>query len=740
MPSPFSRKNSEAAAAADAPPRDSGTPSGSTAREPVPLALAALHLTVISAFAIAQPLLNLLGKYPAFFAAHESSSLQVLAFCLVLLLLPPAVLILVEFLVGLVSEAARWGVHLVFIALLAAIFALQISRKFADGAGVVFVLAVVLGIAGAVLYARAAPVRSIVSFLGFAPLLFAILFIFISPVSKIILSGSAKSYTVPNGQRPPIVLLVFDAFPQELIRDGKGNVDAKRYPAFAELAREGTWYKNATTAHENTVFSVPSILDGNFPKTGTHPILADHPNNLFTLLASAYKINDQEVATNLCPPGKCSHADEPSFAKKLKTLVSDTSVVYEYLTLPKNLQNRLPAVDDRWANFRSNDSGTASAGAGKNPSAKSVLAALRGMRPRVYNDSVKRIGTLGPGPELTFIHTLLPHEPRQYDENSRQYPAGASRDSSTEGPPSFNNRFLTEQGHARDLLQAGFTDRLVGSAIDRLKQQGLWDKAMFIVVSDHGESYRTKATPAPAFVPGKLGYRRAVTPANIGDIAPIPLFIKYPAEKKGRVDERYVKTIDILPTIAAQLRFKLPFTVDGRSMLDPAYRGRPQVVVEKTAGGNVTVSPAELEAKRKVSLAHQTALFGDTWASLYRYGPDPDLIGKPVSSLKVVSGEGFTVSIRGGEAKPFANVDPDGATLPLQVEGQVKEGAPAGHDLAAALNGKIVATGETFAPIGPNKLEVSLLLPGSAFRAGRNDLRIYEIRPGNELRLVADAP
>ena len=36
------------------------------------------------------------------------------------------------------------------------------------------------------------------------------------------------------------------------------------------------------------------------------------------------------------------------------------------------------------------------------------------------------------------------------------------------------------------MLMLRFADRLLGDAIDQMKRSGLWDKALVIVVADHG--------------------------------------------------------------------------------------------------------------------------------------------------------------------------------------------------------------------------------------------------------------
>ena len=59
----------------------------------------------------------------------------------------------------------------------------------------------------------------------------------------------------------------------------------------------------------------------------------------------------------------------------------------------------------------------------------------------------------------------------------------------------------------------------------KLKAEGIWDKALVVLTADHGVS----------FIPGQ--HRRSVTAANFSDIASVPLFVKLPHEKVGRIDD-----------------------------------------------------------------------------------------------------------------------------------------------------------------------------------------------------------
>src|SRR4051794_3287001 len=330
----------------------------------------------------------------------------------------------------------------------------------------------------------------------------------------------------------PVVLVVFDAFRVTLLEDADGNIDATRFPNLAALAQSATWYRHATTAHENTIYSVPAILDGRAPRPRTRPTLAYHPQNIFTLLGADHRMNVQEEATQMCPVKYC----------------------------------------------------------GK-PSSADIIERLSHGRVTRFQRVLNRIKP-GAEPELTVMHAFFPHEPRQYLPDGKSYQPGGDFESALDGTESFTNEWLTEQSLQRTLLQMMFTDSLVGRLVKRLHDTGEWDKTLLVITADHGESFKRKGTPAADFKPGHLHWRRAVTPSNLEEIAPVPLFVKYPGQTDGKVDQRFVKTTDVLPTIADVTEHPARWNVAGRSLRDDSYKGQAAVSVGKTFGGAVTI-PAQ---------------------------------------------------------------------------------------------------------------------------------------------------
>jgi hypothetical protein len=80
---------------------------------------------------------------------------------------------------------------------------------------------------------------------------------------------------------------------------------------------------------------------------------------------------------------------------------------------------------------------------------------------------------------------------------------------------------------------------------------------MVIVTADHGVSFTT-GEPL-----------RSVSAKNFPEIMWTPLFVKYPGQDAGAVDDRPAESIDVFPTIADVVGAEIPWKVDGQSLRGP---------------------------------------------------------------------------------------------------------------------------------------------------------------------------
>ena len=274
-------------------------------------------------------------------------------------------------------------------------------------------------------------------------------------------------------------------------------------------------------------------------------------------------------------------------------------------------------------------------------------------------------------PRLHYLHTLLPHVPWRFRPDGSTYADIAL--------PGYFSRWGEDPGQARfgqqrHLLQLGLADRLLGEYLDRLEAIGDFDRATVIVAADHGIS----------FVPGERS--RGIGEANVGGIASVPLLYKEPGQRTGTVQHQPVQLIDIVPTIAAQLRLDPPWTFDGRDMFaaGPATDRRVHGPF-----GAVDV-PENLTPAVEALAADMHQVFGDgTTGSLYGLGGAHSLIGtQALDSATAPSQHCWILE------QPTTTPDADGSTG--YVYGRID--APAGADIAVALsiNGVVAATARSY--------------------------------------------
>jgi sulfatase-like protein len=663
---------------------------------------AGLHLAGLSALAVAQPLFDLLSDNVEFFAVRGSTRWDVVLFAVGIVVLPPLVLLGVEVLAGLAHARAAALVHLVFVAALVGLLALQVVRGVDLPSLLLVVLAAALGAAAALLYRRARPARVLLSVLGATPVLFLVLFLFFSPVSRLLDSPPQPHLArAPSGA--PVVMVVLDELPIVSLMRADGEIDAKRYPNFARLAEDATWYRNTTTVHEWTTGAVPAILTGERP--GGLPLFLDHPDNLFTLLGGSYDLNVHESQTHLCPPELCDPDREP-LAERVGSLLSDLSIVYGHLVLPEDLSDELPSISTAWRDFGGGDGPQALLQAGP---------AQSGGRPAAYTERDAEVqefvDSLEPSerPTLSFLHVLLPHHPWEYLPDGKIYASDLGFQPGLVNEGWTGDPELAIQAQQRHLLQVGYTDLALGRILDKLHETGLYDRSLVVVVADHGVSFRPH------------GERRRVEEGNMEEIAFVPLFVKPPGQTDGAIVDDHARTTDILPTIADILGVEVPWKTDGRSLLAGGGDG-PDVRVGTSSGDVVVGDDEELVERRAQVLAHQIDLFGegDDEPGLFGIGPRPDLLGRPLDGLAGAVSGGPTF-----ESYGESDYDPVAPFAPVRVYGRIV-GAPAGQDIAVAVNGRVVAVTRSFEHDGDTL--VSAVTPEDAYRAGANSVRVFVVQ------------
>jgi hypothetical protein len=470
-----------------------------------------------------------------------------------------------------------------------------------------------------------------------------------------------------------VILLVLDELPSDSLLDRRGRIDPLRYPNFAALAGDATWFRNAYSIYDSTTKAVPLILDGRRPVKGSSGDRRSHPRSIFDMFGRlGYRIVSSEEATALCPTRLCRGA-----------------------------RTKRPAIIPR----------------------------LNHGRPERFARFVR---SLRPGRRPTFWmkHVLLPHGPYLY------LPSGAStrrepRDlvpgmNSTRG---FHDPFLTRHNEQRYLLQLGYVDRLLGRLLRRLRAKGMYDDAMIVITADHGFAWQVGAAT-----------RRSVSAGNVEELAPVPLLVKRPRQRRGRVNDSYVRTLDVAPTIADVLGFSLGYRADGRSGFGLAARRRRFVSLPtRDFSATVRIGGRRWEARRRRVVRRRLRQFGSGSHGLHTgIGPNRHLLGRATAELERASAAASRATI--AAAGELRRVRRASGLVPAQIAGDL-HGRPvrARRDIAVSVNGRIEAVGRSFHLRDDPTEHYAVMVPESSLREGSNVVEVFEVVRGRTLRLLARA-
>ena len=665
-----------------------------------------LHVWVLWAFAVAQPIYDVLRKSAEFFVAHEADRVDLLLLTLMLSAVLPGILAAVIWAAGRVSAAAGHAAMLLTVAGFTALIAMQGLRAAGGFPNVTtFVVAAIAGVIAAGLYARVDGVRQVLTVLSPAIVIFPALFLvhgnmraLMRPPSEGALAG------VEVRGDTPVVMVVFDQLPLVSLMGAGDQIDATAFPSFAALQRDGLWFRNATTVADLTGWALPAIVSGEYPVEGRLPVTADHPRNLFTTLGSSYAMEVVEPITQLCPEALCPRASDPRAVTQL-SMLSDLSIVYPRIFLPPAIAATLPPLTDNWRDFAQNH----------NWRRRWVGERDRDRRlpPQSFIDGISRDDAAS---TLYFMHVLLPHEPYIYSADGTQFTDETVLPGLREGRWT-GDEWLTTQAYQQHLLQVQFVDTILGRLVARLKEQGLYDRALLVVTSDHGVAF----TPRRPF--------KAIMDSTVPTIVPVPLFIKRPFSRGGEISDRNVQAIDVLPTVADILDVTLPWTSAGTSALGGAPEAGHKTLFYNGAR-NRRELPASMRPLVTDFVSRKLALFGPTEAGGHFQpvqSPAAAIIDRPVSELTV--GERTTLRLRLNDRYLFNDVKPESGFVPARLTGQVMgdRGTAQRWPLAIAINGVVRAT--TWSGAGATLVPgrwTAVVNPASLAR-GRNAVDVFVI-------------
>jgi len=698
-----------------------------------------LVLAGLCGLAVAQPLLELLGKNPSTFQYRGLAGTQIAWFAVAVVVVPPVVLWLVGVVADLAGHRTGTAVHLATVALLLFCVGVLLAKAVSDAAWFDLVVGLAAAAGGTWAYARVAAVGLWLRLLAAANLVFLFTFCFASPASDWITTpdqvaaDTQFSGVGAGGQPPSVLLLVLDELPTQSMLDGDGEVDAVRFPNLARFAGDATWYRHASTVSPFTQSAVPALLDAQDPHGD--PIWTDHPDNLFSLLAASHHLIVSESLTKLCgfevcagepvpPPdgGGDEAVDAGARSTEWAALAGDVRRLWVERVGPgpagqartfddfEEDLTRPGEAADAAGSSSSESNGEALTTVPANQQLDGYFASSLANQPTRLTSFLDALQPTDQ-PFFAFFHLVLPHQPWFSREDGTRY-----RTPGDYTGPDISSPWRARVTRQRHLLQAQYTDRLVGLVLDRLQATGEYDDAVVVVASDHGAS----------FEPGESV--RSIEDRNLDDIAYAPLLIKAPGQEEGAVDDRNVLTVDVVPTVAALLGTEPTWDVDGVTLTDdPAIdeRGDDKYVYSYTDAFTYDFLGIEEFDDRERFRAMRADVFDpvsrrdDPIVALYADQPGAALIGRRADEVFVSGGDDALV--RGlDDLRGPRDDEPLGEVIGLV------PGAPAGAEVVVAVNGTVVGVSPVFDDATTSRQFV-VLLPAGVLRTGQgatNEVRI----------------
>jgi Sulfatase len=318
-----------------------------------------------------------------------------------------------------------------------------------------------------------------------------------------------------------------------------------------------------------------------------------------------------------------------------------------------------------------------------------------------------------------FMHSTLPHGPSRFLPDGRGYPINRK------GYPGFalgrwtDRQWLVDQSFQRHVLQVQYTDELVGGLLDKVREAGLYDRAVILLTADHGVSFRAGQP------------RRRLTRQTTPDLVLVPFIVKRPGQRSGEVDDRAVRSVDALPTLAKAARVRVPWRTDGIPADERSVdRGAPIDVMDDGEPRRPQPLGTLLDGLRAREAVEARLLRH----GVYRIGPRPDLIGRRIADPALATaGPRATVDAPGA----YRAIAEDAPNLPALVTGDVtglKDNTP----IAVAVNGRIEATTRVFHEHG--RPQYAALVPPDSLRPGSNTVAVLHLLPGDRLRTIGGLP
>ena len=653
----------------------------------------------LSTMAITQPLLELYAKNITIFSAAKVSSFEASVFIGVVAFVPALCCAFIDRFSSVLGPKVNESVRLVLIASLSLLLGFGVARWLRpDGNVFSIFVGIAFSIAVPIAFDRSKAIRvwshwmsvlSIAVVAGVVVAAWPVLAETNGPTSDAIVRNKAVT----------VLQVIFDEFPLFPLLDDEGRINGVRFPGFAELAENATWYRNSTAVSNMTTFAVPAILSSQFPNQSEGPYLSKYRKNIFTLYGGRTSVSGTEPITSLCPHAVCVDRQRDSAIfdfLRIKSFFRDAMFVYGHRVFPPFIRRNIPSIEGNWG-------GVENWGRTLEQMAKGALSPVEAVE-----QAVKSVAG-GDSAQIQVVHALLPHGPWTLTPDLRV---------SDRSPVEYGNNPVDDlrKTYQTFLYKVGAADQVMKNLIHDLKASGKWDSTLLVVTADHGISFEPNMP------------RRETDFSNsdqVSDIYRIPTFIKYPHQSLGSVDDCAISNLDLLPTIIDVTQTTTSWKFSGQSIARTCPIGRVRHVMAWKFSGQTPVMDSGFEEVRNRANHYSKLVSNDgPLNNIAAVGESASLIGTAIGD---VPEDGRIVSWALQQKDLFSNISSQrGSRVPALVTGTIAVSSPleVGTEGIIAVDG--IAAGVVDGLSGATAaIEYTAVLDYTLLTAGSHTIQLY---------------
>ena len=349
-------------------------------------------------------------------------------------------------------------------------------------------------------------------------------------------------------KKPNVILITFDALSATDM--SLHGYNRRTTPYWEDLAKESYVFQNMHSNYERTIASLLSILTSKYPWT----------HGAYKWLEHLEDKNEENIATQL--------------GEEYYT----TAIVPSAIQHPEFLGLKGKFDYARWANFElPRISSIYNFFPDLSPFSAPILRHItfiknidnhRAYFDEPFKDAEKIIRDRNGSPIFMWIHLWPPHPP-----HLQPAPFTGTFLSPQETINMVIGPYTEDQQKDVDKMRASYneailyTDNMLKSFVESLKESGLYDDSILIVTSDHGTIL-------------EQGFSIEPSPFMYEPLFHIPLLIHLPGQRAGYRVEAQAEHVDLAPTILELVDKPIPQWMEGESLVP--YMNNPTQISDKT--------------------------------------------------------------------------------------------------------------------------------------------------------------